>query len=226
MTWQAYQEFMQAMRGRIAEKSAQGLQSGRGVEVNDRVITLDPVIRAAPALGPPLITKVLFVEVTQTQSEGEIRYAPQGYKPYNGDIYYGVRRVASWDEPSELDDYEIDVAQDVRLLVYSGDYRIGGSSPIPDLWISPLTIKARIRFYVRGFLPSFVAASNFEDGMNVGSFRVSLLQRGRIVVGNEFREVTEEHLINVGWYGTELSITSIAERDTGQQLYVTGVANS
>jgi hypothetical protein len=225
MTWQAYQEFMQAMQVRIAEKSAQGLQSGRGVEVNDRVITLDPVIRAAPAVGPPVIRKVLFADITVTQSEGQIKLNTVNYEPFEGDISYGLREVVRWVEPSELDGYEINVGTGVDKLVYSGDYSAGGSSISDQLWISPLTRKARIRFYVRGFIEGFTG-DNFEDGMNVGGFRVSLLQRGQIVVGNEFREVTEEHLINVGWQGDDLSILSIAERDTSQGLFVTGVANS
>jgi hypothetical protein len=227
MTWQAYQEFMQAMRVRIAEKASQGLQSGRGVEVNDRVITLDPVIRAAPAVERPVITNVLFADITVTQAVGQIKVKPPFYEPFNGAIPYGLSNVLSWYDLTELAGYEAEVGRDpfVPLLVYGGDYvaDLDNIPPTPDLWISPLTRSARIRFYVRGFIG---AGRDFEDGINVGTFRVRLQQRGTVVSGIDLLKVTKDHEITVGWQGTDLEIESIAETDSSQTLYVMEVANS
>lgn len=222
MTWQAYQEFMQAMRVRIAEKAAQGLQSGRGVEVNDRVITLDPVIRAAPAVERPVITNVLFADITVTQAVGQIKANTIGYEPFNGAIPYGLSNVLSWTDLADIAGFEFNVGTDVPLLVYGGDY-VTGIPPSYDLWISPLTRSAQIRFYVRGFIG---AGRDFEDGINVGTFRLRLQQRGQVVSGNELFPVTTDDEITVGWQGTDFEIESIAERDSGQTLYVMEVANS
>lgn len=223
MTWQAYQEFMQVMRVRIAEKASQGLQSGRGVEVNDRVITLDPVIRAAPVVERPVITNVLFADITVTQAVGQIKANTIGYEPFNGEIPYGLSSVLSWTDLADLAGFEFNVGADVPLLVYGGDYRIGSDPFLPDLWISPLTRSARIRFYVRGFIG---AGRDFEDGINVGTFRVRLQQRGQVVSGNELFPVTTDDEITVGWQGTDFEIESIAETDSSQSLYVMEVANS
>jgi hypothetical protein len=233
MTWQAYQEFMQAMRVRIAEKASQGLQSGRGVEVNDRVITLDPVIRAAPAVERPVITNVLFADITVTQAVGQIKTNLIGYEPFNGEIPLGLTDVVSWDDLQDRfnGEYEYQVRPEFPSgpLVYSGDYVIYSDGDInlitSKLWISPKTIKARIRFYVRGFLGGSSIA-DFEDGMNVGTFRVFLQQRATVVSGNDLLRVTKDHEITVGWQGTDLQIDSLAEGDSSERLFVTGVANS
>lgn len=229
MTWQAYQQFMQAMQSRIAEKSTQGLQSGRGVEVNDRMITLEPVFRETPIVDPPTITKVLFADITLTQTVGELKANLIGYTPFNGEIPLGMTEVVSWVDPREVSsgDYEFDVGPESPAgpLVYGGDYILGDPS-LPDLWISPLTIKARFRFYVRGFIGSGVG--DFADGINLGTFRVKLQQRGVVADFSTggLRPVTKDDEITVGFRGDDFTMESIAERDSGQSLVVTELTKS
>ena len=234
MTWQAYQQFMQAMQSRIAEKSTQGLQSGRGVEVNDRMITLEPVFRETPIVDPPTITKVLFADITLTQSDGEIKTNLIGYTPFNGEIPLGMTEVLSWIDLQDTfnGEYEYPVRPESPSgpLVYSGDYIIysdGDLNAITSrLWISPKTIKARFRFYIRGFIgpPPY----DFDDGINVGTFRVKLQQRGVVADFSTggLRPITKDDEITVGFRGDDFTMESIAERDSSQRLVVTEITKS
>lgn len=230
MTWQAYQQFMQAMQSRIAERSTQGLQSGRGVEVNDRMITLEPVFRETPIVDPPTITNILFADITLTQTVGEIKANLIGYTPFNGEIPLGMTEVVSWVDLRQIfaeENYEYPVQPESPSgpLVYSGDY-IAGLPPEYDLWVSPLTIKARFRFYIRGFIgpPPY----DFDDGINVGTFRVKLQQRGTVVdpSAGGLRPITKDDEITVGFRGDDFTMESIAERDSSQRLVVTEITKS
>jgi len=231
MTWQAYQQFMQAMQSRIAERSTQGLQSGRGVEVNDRMITLEPVFRETPIVDPPTITNILFADITLTQSDGEIKTNLIGYTPFNGEIPLGMTEVVSWVDLRQIfaeENYEFPVRPEepYELLVHSGDYRSGSDPSLPDLWISPKTVKARFRFYIRGFIgpPPY----DFDDGINVGTFRVKLQQRGTVVdpSAGGLRPVTKDDEITVGFRGDDFTMESIADSDPDQRLVVTEITKS
>lgn len=233
MTWQAYQQFMQAMQSRIAEKSTQGLQSGRGVEVNDRMITLEPAFRETPIVDPPLIQKVLFADITLTQADGEIKINLVGYTPFNGEIPLGMNDVVSWSDLRDISSYEFAVVPDGAYgpLAYSGDYVIysdGDANLLTSqLWISPKTVKARFRFYVRGFIvgPDIV---DFDDGINVGTFRVKLQQRGSVAdfSAGVLRPVTKDDEITVGFRGDDFTMESIADGDSSQRLVVTEITKS
>jgi len=153
MTWQSYLQFMEAMQARIAEKLAgQQLRSGRGVEVNDRIITLDPVTQRVPTVSAPLVSKALFAEIIITRSEGTIKVAPAGYEPQNGTFNVGRYRIITWGDVQDIGaDLNVQVSLNPGLFVHSGDY-ISSDVTTADLVISPLTVQATVNFSVRGFV--------------------------------------------------------------------------